>query len=407
MKLEADHSGWLSQPDLQTVFDAIEAAGGEVRVAGGAVRNSLMGLPVADIDLSTTLVPDETIAALEAARLKAVPTGYEHGTITAVSGATGYEITSLREDIETFGRHAVVRFGTDWVKDAERRDLTMNALYCERDGTIHDPLSGLDDLNNRTVRFIGEADARIGEDYLRILRFFRFFAEYGAGRPDGAGLKACAKLKDGLAQVSVEQIWMELQKLLGVRDPSRALLWMRTTGVLSAILPESEKWGIDLIPALIRAETAYDLVADPLSRIEAMIRPDGEVVTGLARRLKLSNRMENRLRDWAMENPVDAERAPDALAKRLYWGKPQGIADRLTVQLAGAVDKGEDDNAERYAALLKTAKAWQRPVFPISGKDLLAMGHAPGEGLGKALIELEQRWVDSNFKLDRKGLLEG
>ena len=233
MKLSKHHSKWLFAPSLVKVFDAIESAGGEVRVNGGAVRNSLMGLAVDDIDLSTTLLPQETAKAVDVAGLKSVPTGIEHGTITVVSDKTGYEITTVREDIETDGRHAVVKFGSDWTKDAERRDLSINALYCDRQGEVFDPLNGLEDINSKTIRFIGEASDRIEEDYLRILRFFRFFAWYGEGRPDAAGLKACAKLKSGLESISAERIWMEFRKLLSAPDPSRALLWMRTTGVLT------------------------------------------------------------------------------------------------------------------------------------------------------------------------------
>ena len=238
-KLQKKYSKWLSKASLQTVFDGLQAAGGEVRVNGGAVRNALMREAVRDVDLSTTLLPLETISALEKAGIRAVPTGLEHGTITGVIDGDAYEITTLREDIETSGRHAVVKFGLDWKKDALRRDFTMNAIYCDRNGVIYDPINGMDDLKSRTVRFIGAASERIEEDYLRILRFFRFFAWYGSGRPDAEGLTACARLKDGLSDISVERIWIELKKMLSAADPSRALLWMRTTGVLTLILPET------------------------------------------------------------------------------------------------------------------------------------------------------------------------
>lgn len=187
MKLDPDQVPWLFETRLQAVFDAIEAAGGEARVAGGAVRNSLMGEAVVDVDLATTLVPEKTMEAIGKAGLKAVPTGIAHGTVTAVSDGRGYEITTIRDDIETDGRHAVVRFGTDWERDALRRDLTINGLYCDRHGEIFDPLGNLEDVRARQVRFIGKADERIEEDYLRILRFFRFFAQYGAGRPMRTG----------------------------------------------------------------------------------------------------------------------------------------------------------------------------------------------------------------------------
>lgn len=405
MKLEKAYAAWLGNDDLRRVFDALEAAGGEVRVAGGAVRNSLMQLAVSDIDLCTTLLPDNTVAALEKGGLKAVLTGYEHGTVTAVTGSSHFEITTLREDVETNGRHAVVRFGTDWKQDAERRDLTINALYCDRNGEIFDPLDGMKDVVSRTVRFIGDAEARIEEDYLRILRFFRFFAQYGSGRPDADGLKACAKHKSALSGVSAERIWQELHKLLAADDPSRALLWMRTTGVLSQVLPESEKWGIDLIPSLMRAEAAHGWKPDPLLRLEAVIRPDGENVVGLARRLKIPNAVQARLADWAMEAPVDARTGKDEFEARLYHGKPQGVADRLKLQIASAFDKQDEQLAKALAKLLKQTEKWQRPVFPVSGKDLIAAGVQPGTELGAKLKALETRWVKSGFTLKRDELL--
>ena len=186
---------WLNEPQLQTLFDLLERDGGEVRVNGGAVRNSLMGKPVADVDIATTVLPDEVVKRLEDDGYKAVPTGINHGTVTAVIDGEPYEVTTLREDIETDGRHAVVKFGTSWQADAERRDLTMNGLYCDRNGSVFDYVGGYADIKNGTVRFIGEAETRIKEDALRILRFFRFFAWYGSGRPDAQGLKACSSQK--------------------------------------------------------------------------------------------------------------------------------------------------------------------------------------------------------------------
>src|SRR5690606_10002862 len=218
--------------------------GEEARIAGGAVRNALFGEPVADVDIATTTPPQETVRRAEAAGFKAVPTGFEHGTVTVVAEGRPFEVTTLRADVETDGRRARVVFGRDWQADAERRDFTINALYAEADGTVVDLVGGLADIAARRLRFIGDAEARIREDYLRILRFFRFFAWYGEGRPDAEGLKACARLKGGLSGLSAERVWAETKKLLSAPDPSRALLWMRQTGVLAASLAESEKWGI-------------------------------------------------------------------------------------------------------------------------------------------------------------------
>ncbi|MEL6744920.1 MAG: CCA tRNA nucleotidyltransferase, partial [Pseudomonadota bacterium] len=245
---------WLAQRSVQKVLALLSSDGGEARVNGGAVRNALLNEPVGDIDIATTLEPSEVVKRAKAAKIKSVPTGIDHGTVTLVIDADAFEVTTLRSDVETDGRHAVVRFGTDWTQDAQRRDLTMNALYCAADGTVFDPLSGYDDVMNRRVRFIGDALDRIREDRLRILRFFRFFAWYGAFRPDADGLRACVREKNGLRNLSAERIWQELSKLLAAPDPSRALLWMRQTGVLSVVLEESENWGIDTIHGLVRVE---------------------------------------------------------------------------------------------------------------------------------------------------------
>ena len=407
MKFSSKQAPWLYEVRLQAVFDAIEAAGGEARIAGGAVRNTLMGEAVGDIDLATTLVPEATLKALEKAGLKAVPTGIDHGTVTAVSDSTGYEITTIRDDIETDGRHAVVRFGTDWKRDALRRDLTINGLYCDRQGEIFDPLGSMEDVKARQVRFIGKADERIEEDYLRILRFFRFFAQYGAGRPDAEGLKAVTRLKEGLQRVSAERIWMELRKLLAARDPSRALLWMRTTGVLNSIVPESEKWGIDFVAPLIEAETRFGWQGEAMQRLQAMIRPDGAVARKLAKRLKLSNADRDRLLGWAMaelpEPPMDKE----GLRQQIYYGDQQAITDRLRLATAIAISRNEP--AEKIEAIADNAdfsSSWTPPQLPVSGKDLVKKGIPEGREIGRLLKRLEKTWVESDFSLSAEALLK-
>ncbi len=228
---------WFSKPGLQRIFSLLNADGGEARVVGGAVRNALMGLPVGDIDMATTLPPQDVVERAKDAGIKAVPTGIDHGTVTLVVDGEGYEVTTLRRDVTTDGRHAEVAFGTDWKEDAERRDLTINALYADASGEVIDLIGGLADIETKTVRFIGDAATRIAEDHLRILRFFRFFAYYGSGRPDADGLRASARAKDKLSTLSAERVWSEMKKLLSADDPSRALLWMRQAGVLAQILP--------------------------------------------------------------------------------------------------------------------------------------------------------------------------
>ncbi|RWL20459.1 MAG: CCA tRNA nucleotidyltransferase [Mesorhizobium sp.] len=407
----AGKADWLGEKHLQRLLAALADGGEEARVAGGAVRNALIGQPVADVDIATTTVPDETIRRAEAAGFKAVPTGIEHGTITIVAGGKPFEVTTLRADIETDGRRAKVSFGRDWKADAERRDFTINALYAEADGTIVDLVGGVADIEARRLRFIGDPEARIREDYLRILRFFRFFAWYGDGRPDAEGLKACARLKAGLGQLSVERVWSELKKLLSAPDPSRALLWMRQASVLTSVLPETEKWGIDAIHALTRAEKDLGWTPDPLLRLEAIVPPDAARLKTLAERLRFSVNDAGRLRRWALIAPIEPKTTEAELAKRLYRGDHQGLVDRLRLSLASARGRAVEDNdalleAGGFSRLLAFAGKWKKPDFPLKGADLTTLGASPGPKLGATLKNLENEWVESGFALDRGALLE-
>ncbi|WP_296744947.1 CCA tRNA nucleotidyltransferase [Mesorhizobium sp.] len=402
---------WLGEEHLQRLLAALTEGGEEARVAGGAVRNTLLGQPVADIDIAATTLPQETIRRAEAAGFKTAPTGIEHGTITVVAGGKPYEVTTLRADVETDGRRAKVIFGRDWKADAERRDFTINALYAEADGTVVDLVGGIADIGARRLRFIGEADARIREDYLRILRFFRFFAWYGEGRPDAEGLKACARLKDGLGQLSAERVWSELRKLFSASDPSRALLWMRQAGVLSAVLPESEKWGIDAIHGLVRAEKDLGWAVDPMLRLEAVVPPDAARMKTLAERLRFSNEEADRLRLWALTTAPEPRTTETELAKKVYFSDRGGYLDRLRLALAGARTRAVEDNqammeAGGFSRLLNFVLRWEKPVFPIKGADLTELGASPGPKLGATLRNLEKEWVESGFTADRGALLK-
>ncbi|TPK93774.1 CCA tRNA nucleotidyltransferase [Mesorhizobium sp. B2-4-12] len=407
----AGRADWLGDKHLQRLLGALTEGGEEARVAGGAVRNALMGQAVADIDIATTCLPQETVRRAEAEGFKTVPTGIEHGTITVVAGGKPYEITTLRADVETDGRRARVSFGRDWKLDAERRDFTINALYAEADGTVVDLVGGIADIEARRLRFIGDTEARIREDYLRILRFFRFFAWYGEGRPDAEGLKACARLKDGLAQLSAERIWSELKKLLSAPDPSRALLWMRQASVLTAALPESEKWGIDAIHGLTKAEKDLGWATDPMLRLEAIVPPDAARMKTLTERLRLSTGEADRLRHWAVATAVASRTTEGELAKRLYRGDRQGFVDRLRLALASVRMRAAEDNdalleAGGFSRLLAFALKWEKPVFPLKGADLTALGATPGPKLGEILKNLEAEWIEAGFALDRGALLE-
>lgn len=407
----ADKADWLKDKHLRRLLEALSSDGEDARIAGGAVRNALIGEPVADIDVATTTLPDETMRRAKAAGFKAVPTGIDHGTITVVAAGKGYEVTTLRADVETDGRHAKVRFGRDWKADAERRDFTINALYAKADGTVIDLVGGIADIASRQLRFIGDAEKRIREDYLRILRFFRFFAWYGAGRPDADGLKACARLKEGLDRLSAERVWTELKKLLSAPDPSRALLWMRQAGVLTRVLPESEKWGIDAIHGLVAAERDLGWPGQALLRLEAIVPPDAARMKILAERLRLSTDEGNRLQRWALAPVVDAKMTEGMLAKALYLGDRQAITDRLRLSLASArarvaTDDTALNDAGGYARLLGFAEKWEKPVFPVKGADISALGVPPGPKFGTLLKNLEGEWVNKGFQPDRGALLE-
>lgn len=393
MVFEIADQAWLQDESLQTLLSLLQEGGEEARINGGAVRNALMGLPVNDVDVSTTLVPRDVLLRLKNGGYKVVPTGIGHGTVTAVLDGTSYEVTTLRRDIETDGRHATVLYGRDWTEDARRRDLTINALYADASGKIHDPLGGLPDVMSQTIRFIDNAETRIREDYLRILRFFRFFAWYGKHRPDAEGLKACAKLKDGLRDLSAERIWQEISKLMAAPDPSRALLWMRQTGVLSTVLPETEKWGIDSLPRLIAAELEHGWEPDALLRLMSIIPPREEVLLPLSSRLKLSNVTRERLLNWADTPVPDGKLKKLDFQKWLYWQNEQGAADRLRMAIVA------DPSDRKTVRQLRWLTSWERPVFPVRGQDLLDSGMQPGPAIAARLRDLETRWVEGGFEL--------
>lgn len=394
---------FLEDANVQALFAALGGDEDACRIVGGAVRDALLGRPVSDADFATIHLPNDVIARCQAAGFKTVPTGIEHGTVTVIADGHPFEVTTLRRDVETDGRHAVVAFTADWEEDAARRDLTINALYCDGAGEVFDPLDGLADLEAGRVRFIGQAEARIREDYLRILRFFRFFAWYGRGRPDAAGLKACAKLKSGIATLSAERVWAELKRLLAAPDPTRALLWMRTTEVLQKALPES--WGIDAIHRLVATEGAEGWAPDPLLRLESILPPHRARIDSLAERLRLSKAEAARLIGWA-DAPEPEPGMPEAeLGKLLFRAGESGVGDRLRHRLARERDAGNVQAAAECRAQLRAVGDWQRPILPVSGKDLVAAGIEPGPAVGARLRELEQRWVESGFALSRDALL--
>lgn len=400
----ADHP-WMTADSLRPVLQALEAARpGGSRFVGGCVRNAILGDRVDDVDIATQLEPDAVTKALESAGLKAVPTGLEHGTITAVSGGAAFEITTLRKDVSTDGRRAVVAFTEDWDEDSRRRDFRINAIYADFDGQVYDPQNGLKDAENREIVFIGDADDRIREDYLRILRFFRFFAWYGSGRPDRDGLLACSRHKAQMETLSAERVWAELKKLLTAPDPGFALRWMWTVSILETLT--GSKFGVDTASRLPALEQAQGWDIDPLLRFMALLPPRVERAETIAAKLKLSNAEKGRIMDWARLSHglqrgegLGDEISEADLNAALYRDGAQPFLDRAILAWA---DEPERDLGDFVSRL----KSWERPEFPVSGKDLIAQGYEPGEALGKELKSLENKWIESGFSLDRAALLD-
>jgi len=389
-------TAWLTQGPLPRLLAVLSGDGEEARVAGGAVRNAVMNLPPGDIDIATTATPEEVIRRVTLAGFKAVPTGIEHGTITVVAAGTPLEVTTLRVDVETFGRKATVRFGRDWKADAERRDFTMNALTATADGTIHDYVGGLADLEARRVRFIGDAAARIAEDYLRILRFFRFHAAYGEGEPDAAGLAACVAGRGGLEQLSRERVRMELLKLLVANGVVPALTAMADAGLLVSVLG-----GVPLIASVARMtqiEVALDLAPDPIRRLAALNLFIVEDAERLWQRLRLANAEHEMLASmgdgWWRVSPEAGE---NAAREWLYRLGPEHYRDRVLLAWARAAVQSDDKDWHRLATL---PQRWTVPVFPLKAADFMQRGVNKGPALGAALRASEAAWIAADFPAD-------
>ena len=397
---------WLARETTRTVLDLLNRDGHEARAVGGAVRNALMGLPVSDVDVATTATPDEVMRMAEAAGIRAVDTGAEHGTVTLVADHDPIEVTTLRKDVETYGRHARVTFTRDWASDARRRDFTMNALYAGPDGTVYDPLGGYDDLVARRVRFIGDPHARIREDYLRILRFFRFEAEYGAGDApspmmDAEALIAIAQESAGLEQLSGERVRTELLRLLAARGAMRSLAAMMDTGVLVRLLrgaPRLHDFG-----RLHEIAEAQAATSSPMVRLAALAVRVEEEAERLADALRLSNAERGTLVALSgAARTLEAATGTYAARTALYRLGPELYRGGVLLAWSESRAAVDDPHWARLAAL---ADEWEAPAFPLKGEDLLALGMEPGPQVGAVLRAVEQRWIDSDFAADRETLL--
>ena len=390
---------WLREGAVARLLAVLASDGEEVRVVGGAVRDALLGLPVAEIDMATTALPEEVMRRVQAAGGKAVPTGIEHGTITAIVDHRPVEVTTLRQDVETFGRKARVVFGRDWRADAERRDFTINALSVGPDGVVHDYVGGLADIAARRVRFIGDPRLRIEEDYLRILRFFRFHAHFGEGAPDPGGVHACILGRSGLETLSRERVRMEMLKLVLAARATPTLAVMAESGLLGMVLG-----GVAYLASfenMIKLEAALDLKADDVRRLGALgvwVEEDAE---RLGERLRLSNAESERL--LALEHWWRIAPPPNAKSARalLYQLGAQAFVDRVLVawsrSAAGAADAA-------WHELATLPLRWPAPVFPLKAADFMRLGLAAGPPLGAALRAAEAAWIAADFPADRGAL---
>ena len=392
-------AGWLKADAITRLLGLLNRDGEQARVVGGAVRNSLMQLAVAEIDVATTALPEEVVRRVAAAGLKAKPTGIEHGTVTVIVDGRPFEVTTLRRDVETYGRKAKVVFGRDWSEDAQRRDFTINALSTTADGKVYDYVGGIADIAARRVRFIGEASTRIAEDYLRILRFFRFHAWYGTGAVDAAALHACILARAGLETLSRERVRMELLKLLVAPHATPTLVVMAETGLLGTVLG-----GVPQLASfenVTKVEAATGTAADAVRRLGALavaVKEDGE---RLAQRLRLSNAEAERLmalERWWRVSPSCGEAVAHAL---LYRGGPQSFVDRVLVawsrSAAGAADRG-------WHGLANLPQRWTAPDFPLKASDFTRRGIAAGPALGAAMRAAEAAWIAADFPSERTAL---
>ncbi|WP_051948812.1 CCA tRNA nucleotidyltransferase [Methylosinus sp. PW1] len=388
----------LDNPKIIRLLEALRATGGETRIVGGAVRDSLLGCPPHEIDLATTAQPEAVTKAAEAAGLKSVPTGIDHGTVTVVVEGTPFEVTTLREDVETFGRHAKVRFGDDFEKDALRRDFTINALSLSPDGRLHDYTGGRADIEARRVRFIGDPATRIAEDHLRVLRFFRFHAAFGEGPLDPAGLHAAIIARASLAKLSGERIRAETLKLLAARRAVEVAREISQAGVLEVVVGASFPARLERLAAV---EAALSHAADPLLRLCALCVLILEDADRLRDRLRLSNAEHRRLAHAArlLEGLHGATSPPRELELlRLLFEQGRGAArDALALAHAESPAAADAEFWLRGARFLAETPA---PDFPVKAADLMARGLSPGRALGAVLKELQAKWIRAGFPRD-------
>lgn len=402
---------WMAAPETRMVLDALSADGAEVRFIGGCVRDSVLKRPVRDIDLALAVPPQGVVELLRRARIKVVPTGIDHGTVTAILGGQSFEITTLRVDVETFGRRARVAFTDDWLADAARRDFTFNALSCTPDGDIYDYFGGLEDLGHGLVRFVGDASERIGEDVLRLLRFFRFYAHYGRPPPDPAALSACRAWAEKIQNLSGERVRVEVFRTLMATDPADVFELMQAQAVLPHVLPEAN--GVGRLKMLswiesraIRIET---VAPDPVRRLAALLATDAAGGDRIAKRLRLSNRQRDRLQAMISPAwPIDPDQPEAATTRALHHLRVETARDLVLLawadELSSAAHLPRGRNL-RWAELLHRIDAWRPIPFPLLGRDAMTLGVPPGPRMGRLLREVEGWWEEGGCRADHAACL--
>ncbi len=392
----------MKRPETVAVMAALAAGGRPARFVGGCVRDSLIGRPVTDVDIATPEPPETATRLIEDAGIRVVPTGRAHGTVTAVAGGKPHEVTTLRRDMETDGRHAVVAFTDDWAADAARRDFTFNALYADPDGTLYDPTgAGIEDARSGRVRFVGNARDRIEEDVLRLLRFFRFYAHYGIGPPDGEALAACRAMASAISTLSPERVWSELRRLLLAPDPAPTLALMENAGVLAELLPEARR--SERLAALVRVETGLPVPADAIRRLAALVETDAAGAEAIAIRMRMAAREGKRLGSLSVAGLRPDADAGDAENRVVLYRLGDGLFRDLALLVAA--DAGGDETSVAWKTLYTLPERAPVPEFPLSGRDIRAAGVSEGPDVGKLLAEVERWWIGGGFAADRAACL--
>ena len=413
-------ASWLTAPQTRLVFDILEAAGFTVRAVGGTVRNTLLGEPVSDIDLAVDASPHDVMNAAKRAGLKVVPTGITHGTVTIIVEGIPFEVTTLRQDVSTDGRRATVAYTNDWNADAERRDFTINAIYCDRNGALLDPVGGLADISRRHVRFIGDPHARIREDYLRILRFFRFSAKYAGGLLDPDGLAACINERSGLQRLSAERVHHEFLRLLDAPFCIPVIECMAEHGFVADLI--GTKGNIAALASLVANAAVTSMprqLDDAVMRLAALAIAAPEDTTRLKDRLRLSNSETERIaRAATVAKSINPQSSTPLVHELIYRNGNDAVCDGIalawardtTANAAQLDDKVAhqvvDPSANVYANLLTSALNWVAPALPISGRDVVARGVAPGPRVSTVINDFERWWIDTGFTQDKERIEE-